>query len=455
MVDLSQYRGTFVLVAVTGLVLVLGLTTTQGRVGDSDEPTNIFLPGGVPAAPSMPPCTPLRITAGGSDSARTKLGHPDGRWGPFKLKTKLLADTEQAPTLAVCLEAVPEYSGRYIDEQIPNLLAGRLLVGMPMEFALMLMGPPDRVAYQWAVGAEIEAYPKDILWNRPSEFASLKWSGWFTGLWLDSSGRIERLQQLGRDLPAVFVSGDWDQPKKADSGAIGERRWSGDERQVEYNQAMENYRSGEREGVLETLQQLAGEGHPPSQYALGDMYYRGDGVEKDLETAAHWIERAAGSMLPGALYHLGFLQLRGEGTPKDPVAAYVSMRFATVLGNRDAPRVVEQLEGRLSAEELEAAEEIIATTGFRGPTLIHKREPEYPESAKAERVEGSLIVEAIIRADGTVGVVEILECSRPLMGFEEATIEAVSQWSYQPARWLSNGEPLDVYFYVFVDFKLH
>jgi protein TonB len=89
------------------------------------------------------------------------------------------------------------------------------------------------------------------------------------------------------------------------------------------------------------------------------------------------------------------------------------------------------------------------------PVLIQesKVEPEYPELARVARLEGNVILQAIIQADGSVGNIEVLRTNRPNMGFEDAAILAVSQWAYKPA--LQNGRPVEVYFTVFVDFKLH
>lgn len=89
------------------------------------------------------------------------------------------------------------------------------------------------------------------------------------------------------------------------------------------------------------------------------------------------------------------------------------------------------------------------------PELIaeSKTEPEYPELARVARLEGNVILQAIIHSDGTVGEVEVLRSNRPNMGFEEAAISAVQTWQYKPA--LQNGKPVDVYFTVFVEFKLH
>jgi len=89
------------------------------------------------------------------------------------------------------------------------------------------------------------------------------------------------------------------------------------------------------------------------------------------------------------------------------------------------------------------------------PVLIQetKVQPEYPELARIARVEGSVILQAVIQSDGSVAEVEVLRCNRPDRGFEDSAIAAVRQWKYKPA--LQNGKPVAVYFNVYVEFKLH
>lgn len=89
------------------------------------------------------------------------------------------------------------------------------------------------------------------------------------------------------------------------------------------------------------------------------------------------------------------------------------------------------------------------------PTLIprSKVEPIYPMPARNEWAEGNVILQAIIDIGGNVTDVEILRCNNPGMGFEEAAVEAVRQWRYEPA--MHKGQPVAVYFTLFVEFKLH
>jgi len=92
--------------------------------------------------------------------------------------------------------------------------------------------------------------------------------------------------------------------------------------------------------------------------------------------------------------------------------------------------------------------------GVSNPELIPETrvQPVYPELARIARVEGSVILQAVIQIDGSVGDVEVLRCTRPDRGFEASAIAAVRQWKYRPA--LQNGKPVAVYFNVFVEFKL-
>jgi protein TonB len=88
------------------------------------------------------------------------------------------------------------------------------------------------------------------------------------------------------------------------------------------------------------------------------------------------------------------------------------------------------------------------------PLLIpeSKVSPDYPELARTVRLQGRVILQAVIRKDGTVEEVSVLQSTRPGVGFEQAAIEAIRRWRYEPA--VQNGVPLDVYFTIVVEFSL-
>jgi protein TonB len=75
--------------------------------------------------------------------------------------------------------------------------------------------------------------------------------------------------------------------------------------------------------------------------------------------------------------------------------------------------------------------------------------PEYPRMALAARLEGVVILQAVIDESGAVSEVRVLR-SRP--HFDSAAMEAVSQWRFTPT--LLNGRPVPVVMTVTVGFTL-
>ena len=66
--------------------------------------------------------------------------------------------------------------------------------------------------------------------------------------------------------------------------------------------------------------------------------------------------------------------------------------------------------------------------------------PEYPPAALAAGFEGSVTVAAVINEDGSVGAVEVVDSTNSKLGFEQAALDAFSQWQFAPA--MQGGEPV-------------
>jgi periplasmic protein TonB len=86
---------------------------------------------------------------------------------------------------------------------------------------------------------------------------------------------------------------------------------------------------------------------------------------------------------------------------------------------------------------------------IKPPVRIKYVMPEYPEIARDSRVQGLVILEAIIDADGKVASARVLR-SNPLL--EQAALAAVRAWEYTPT--LLNGRPTPVIMTVTVLFTL-
>jgi periplasmic protein TonB len=83
------------------------------------------------------------------------------------------------------------------------------------------------------------------------------------------------------------------------------------------------------------------------------------------------------------------------------------------------------------------------------PVRIRQVSPVYPETARLARVEGLVVIEAVIGATGDVVDAKIIR-STPLL--DDAALTAVRQWKYTPT--LLNGVPVPVVMTVTVTFTL-
>jgi periplasmic protein TonB len=96
-----------------------------------------------------------------------------------------------------------------------------------------------------------------------------------------------------------------------------------------------------------------------------------------------------------------------------------------------------------------AAQPLRVGGNIKAPAKVRDVRPVYPAAAHASRIQGIVIIEAIIGADGRVRETRVLR-SVPLL--DEAALDAVRQWEYEPT--LLNGSPVPVIMTVTVNFRL-
>src|ERR1700704_6119246 len=83
-----------------------------------------------------------------------------------------------------------------------------------------------------------------------------------------------------------------------------------------------------------------------------------------------------------------------------------------------------------------------------GGQLLHRVAPVYPAQARLLRLEGTVILAAVVMEDGTVGDVNIVEGS-PVLA--QSAVDAVKHWRYQPYE--LDGKPVKNETRINVDFK--
>jgi protein TonB len=97
-------------------------------------------------------------------------------------------------------------------------------------------------------------------------------------------------------------------------------------------------------------------------------------------------------------------------------------------------------------------EPLLPAADIEMPVLLTRVDPVYPQDARDARAVGKVILQAVIREDGTVGDVEVLAHAEGWPSMDEAAIAAVRQRTYRPA--VENGRPVSIYFTIRIDFKL-
>jgi TonB family protein len=81
--------------------------------------------------------------------------------------------------------------------------------------------------------------------------------------------------------------------------------------------------------------------------------------------------------------------------------------------------------------------------------MLHRENPVYPSAAKQAKVQGSVILKAVISKEGTIEDLQVISGDPLLSG---AAIDAVKQWRYRP--YILNGDPVEVDTQIIVNFTL-
>jgi periplasmic protein TonB len=81
--------------------------------------------------------------------------------------------------------------------------------------------------------------------------------------------------------------------------------------------------------------------------------------------------------------------------------------------------------------------------------LIHKVQPAYPPLARQARIQGTVVLQALIGKDGAIQNLHVVSGHPMLTG---SALDAVKQWRYKP--YYLNGEPVEVETTINVNFTL-
>ena len=121
----------------------------------------------------------------------------------------------------------------------------------------------------------------------------------------------------------------------------------------------------------------------------------------------------------------------------------------SLLGCKSSGELANKTLGQQVVQDPDYVPENLAVE--QQPVPVYKVNPEYPEDARRDKVEGTVWVKAVVRKDGTVKKVVILKSDNEVLN--DPAIQAMLQWKFKPA--VMDGQPVAVWVAIPFKFKLN
>jgi protein TonB len=102
-----------------------------------------------------------------------------------------------------------------------------------------------------------------------------------------------------------------------------------------------------------------------------------------------------------------------------------------------------------NAPKLAAPTRVRVSQGVSEGNLISQIKPPYPPMAKMARVQGAVVLQAVISKSGNIENLRVVS-GHPML--VQSALDAVRQWRYRP--YLLNGEPVEVETQITLNFSL-
>jgi len=103
----------------------------------------------------------------------------------------------------------------------------------------------------------------------------------------------------------------------------------------------------------------------------------------------------------------------------------------------------------LASSQQQSPKKLRVSQGVLEGSILHKVDPQYPQEAKDNRVQGDVVLRILIDEQGNV--IEAKPMSGP-PSLTDAAVDAMMQWKFKP--YLLNGEPVQVESVFTIRFRL-
>ncbi len=91
-------------------------------------------------------------------------------------------------------------------------------------------------------------------------------------------------------------------------------------------------------------------------------------------------------------------------------------------------------------------------SGVINPRILREVKPQYTADAMRAKVQGTVLLECVVLADGTVGRVDVVKSLDPTFGLDQEAVKAARQWRFRPGTRF--GEPVAVLVTIELTFTL-
>jgi TonB family protein len=128
-------------------------------------------------------------------------------------------------------------------------------------------------------------------------------------------------------------------------------------------------------------------------------------------------------------------------------------RSSTAFPVTPAPAVRRQHAPKANMKSAQSGERIYTVgNGVLAPKCVYQRLPQYTQQAKEARIEGIILLQAIIRKTGQVTDTKVVRSLG--YGLDESAIETVTkEWKFEPGT--LDGQPVDVQANIEISFRLY
>ncbi len=142
--------------------------------------------------------------------------------------------------------------------------------------------------------------------------------------------------------------------------------------------------------------------------------------------------------------------IKEEDTPPPSTAGVVGGVPGGVPGGASGGVLGSIIGGTPTAvPKVATPQRVRVSQGVSQGLLIHQVRPSYPPLARQARIQGTVVLQAVIGKDGNIQNLKVVS-GHPMLA--PAALEAVKQWKYKP--YYLNGEPVEVDTTINVNFTL-